>query len=293
MRFDGDVEIVNSHGSLFCRGNVAIGGDRGRTAIDQHVRTGVGRLILPRPDTEHFRQYATGPVIDATTDTTGEMVLTNATIAAGTHPSFEGSVRINGVLFIETPNMVEFRSGVGVKGFIIGDGDTDNPGQNGLTFRGDLNCRPLPTDSAYDAMRREKSIAVLAPGFALRLQGELEYLSGVMAVSGLSIGGPLDTKVRATIINYSSEPAVLGGSPTLLFDRRGVAPTPGGFAAVLTPTYDPTSYEEIRGLDIAAERTTVSGSDETGDETTDRNGGRDTTSSSRRVRHILRDRWSK
>ncbi|MHC4678528.1 MAG: hypothetical protein ACYTEK_07500, partial [Planctomycetota bacterium] len=58
------------------------------------------------------------------------MILTNATIAAGTNPLFKGSVTIEGVLVVESPNVVTFGRNVALQGLIVAESDVDNPGTN-------------------------------------------------------------------------------------------------------------------------------------------------------------------
>lgn len=243
--FDGDISIGNENASANFQGDISIAGDFGQTAIDNHVFTGVGQTEFPVPDTGHFQQYATGNIIDASTDTSDSMTLTNVTIEAGANPSFDGNVEINGILFIESPNIVTFIGNVEVKGIIIGDGDVENPGTNQITFLGNFQSGTFPNEGEFDVMRSEVGSTLLAPGFAASLQGNFSSMGGVMAVSGAHFSGNVNALVKGTIVNYSDSPTTVDGNATLNFDRSGMVEVPAGFEPEIILQYQSNSYSEV------------------------------------------------
>jgi hypothetical protein len=238
---DGEADIYN----VDLQGDVLIGGDSGQAAIDNHVFIGADPVEFPVPDTERFLQYATGDIIKSSTDTSSSMTLTNATIKAGTDPVFDDNVRIEGVLFIEQPNIVTFNGNVDVQGLIVGDGDVDNPGTNTISFLGNFETNPYPPGAEFDAIRSETGSSILAPGFAVSFEGNFSALSGVMAVSGASFSGNVNATVEGTIINYSENPTTIEGNATLNFDRSDDIKIPAGFDLIRVLTYDSSSYEEL------------------------------------------------
>lgn len=243
--FDGDISIANPNANVDFQGDVLIGGDQGQTAIDNHVFIGVEPTEFPIPDTGHFQQYATGPIIDSSTDTTNNMTLTNAKITAGANPCFERNVKINGILFMASPNIATFNGNVEIKGMIVADGDVNNPGTNKMTFLGNFQSGPFPNDAEFDVMRSEAGSSVLAPGFAISLEGNFATLGGVMAVSGASFSGNVGAIVKGTIINYSGSPTTVEGNATLSFDRANDVEIPAGFDTTRVLQYDPFSYSEV------------------------------------------------
>jgi hypothetical protein len=66
--FDGDISVGNTIANVAFMGDIQIAGDLGQTAIDNHITIGADVPQFPIPDTQHFQQYATGPVIDSSTD---------------------------------------------------------------------------------------------------------------------------------------------------------------------------------------------------------------------------------
>jgi len=243
--FDGDISIANSTANADFWGDIQIGDDTGQTAIDNHVHIGAEPPEFPLPDTQHFQQYATGDVIDSSTDLTNSMVLTNATIEANTDPCFIGNVIIEGILFIEQPNAVTFNGNVDVRGMIVADGDVNNPGTNGMTFLGNFETNPYPSGVEFDAIRQETGSSILAPAFAASFEGNFSAIGGVMAVSGAHFSGNANAVVKGTIVNYSENPTVVEGNATLNFDRSDNIKVPAGFDTHRILTYNPASYEEI------------------------------------------------
>jgi len=243
--FDGDINIGNAAANADFWGDVKIGGDQGQTAIDNHVTVGVETPEFPLPDTQHFLQYATGNVIDSSTNLSNSMTLTNAKIAAGTDPNFLGNIIINGILYIEQPNIVNFSRNVALNGMIVGDGDAYNPGTNSISFCGNFATNPYPAGSEFDAIRQEVGSSIVAPGFAASFSGNFAALGGVMAVSGAHFSGNVNAVVKGTILNYSDNPTVIEGNSTMNFDRSDNITVPAGFDTHRILTYNPASYEEL------------------------------------------------
>jgi len=243
--FDGDITIGNTTANVDFWGDVEIGGDTGQSAIDNHVTIGAESPEFPVPDTQHFLQYATGDVIDSSTDLTDSMILTNATIQAGTDPNFLGNIIIEGILYIEQPNILTFNGNVDSRGMIVAEGDVNNPGTNSMTFLGNFATNPYPSGVEFDAIRSETGSSILAPGFAASFEGNFSAIGGVMAVSGAHFSGNVNAVVKGTIVNYSENPTVVEGNATLNFDRSDNIKVPAGFDTHCILTYNPASYEEI------------------------------------------------
>jgi len=245
--FDGDITVGNTLANVDFWGDVQIGGDSGQAAIDNHVTIGNETPEFPVPDTQHFEQYATGDVIDSSTDLSSGsgMTLTNAKIAAGTDPNFMCNIIIEGILYIEQPNVVIFHGNVDSRGMIVAEGDPDDAGTNSMTFLGNFATNPVPPGVQFDAIRQETGSSILAPSFAVTFAGNFSALSGVMAVSGVHFSGNVNAIVEGTIINYSDNPTTVMGNATLNFDRSDNIKVPAGFDTHRILTYNPASYEEI------------------------------------------------
>lgn len=247
LNFDGDITVANSAANVALMGDVQIAGDTGQTAIDNHIDIGADPPQFPIPNVDYFEQFATGTVIDSSTDLSAPgMVLTNAKIAPGTNPNFLGNVIIEGILYIEQPNVVTFSQNVDSRGMIVAEGDPNFAGpNNSISFLGNFATNPVPTGVQFDAIRQEEGSSILAPAFSVEFAGNFSALSGVMAVSGAHFSGNVNAVVEGTIINYSNNPTVIEGNSTLNFDRSANVEVPAGFDTHRILTYNPTSYEML------------------------------------------------
>jgi Tfp pilus assembly protein PilX len=246
-QFHGDIMIGNPAASANFGADVIIDGDHGQDAIDNHVHIGVPPVAFPEPDTARFTPYATGDVINSTTDLNAYgNDLVNCSIAAGTNPVFPKSVIIQGILLIQSPNIVTFTQNVALEGIIVGQGDyTVDPATDRIDFMGNFSSGPYPEGVEFDAIRQEEGTSIVAPGFAASFQGNFSTLEGVVALSGVLFTGNVNAQIKGTIINYSDQPMVIEGNASMTFDRAASTKIPAGFDTLRVLNYDPSSYDEV------------------------------------------------
>ncbi|MHC4478040.1 MAG: pilus assembly PilX N-terminal domain-containing protein [Planctomycetota bacterium] len=245
VNLDGDISIGNPNADADFQQDVLIAGEQGQTAIDNHVFIGADPVEFPVAQTEPFVTYATGDVIDVSTDTSNHMTLTNVTIKAGTNPTFAGNIIIEGIMFVEAPNIITFESNVQLHGLIAATGDVQNPGTNHLFFGGNFATFPYPSGAEFDAIRGETGASILAPAFATSFAGNFSALDGVVAVSGADFIGNVNATVKGTIINYSENPLQVAGNASMTFDRSASTKVPAGFDFYRILNYIPSSYSEV------------------------------------------------
>jgi Tfp pilus assembly protein PilX len=246
-QFMGDIMIGNPAANVNFGADVIIDGDHNQDAIDNHVHIGVDPVAFPEPDTARFIPYATGDVINSSTDlgAYGNSLI-NCSIAAGTNPVFPKSVTIQGILYIASPNIVTFTSNVALQGIIVGAGDhTVDPATDRLDFLGNFASGPYPAGVEFDAIRQEEGSSIVAPGFGASFQGNFSTLEGVVALSGVVFTGNVNAQIKGTIINYSEQPMVIEGNASMNFDRAASTKIPAGFDTLRILNYDPSSYSEI------------------------------------------------
>lgn len=246
LNFDGDISIGNPAANVDFGGGVQIAGEFGDAAIDNHVTIGMDSPEFPTPDIDRFLQYATGDVIDSSTDLSNGITLINATIEAGTNPVFAGTATIQGILFIESPNVVTFERNVSLQGLIVADGDLENPDTtaNRIDILGNFASQGYPSGAEFDAIRQEEGSSIVAPGFAATFAGNFSALEGVVAVSGADFTGNMSAQIKGTIINYSDTATIVLGNATMNFDRAGSVKIPAGFDLYRELNYEPASYSE-------------------------------------------------
>ena len=244
----GNVKIVNPIAAVDLQGgNAGIGGETGQDAIDNHVEFGVPPSEFPEPTPSIFAAYATN-IVDANTDTSVDVNLTNIKIVAGTDPNFSGQATLKGVVFIETPNVVTFTGNATLTAIIVGDGDwTDDSGTNRINFSGNVESLPvceLPAEAQFEGLHDQTGTFIMAPGFHVSFTGNFTSLSGAIAGNGIEFSGNAGGTINGSIINYSNEGVTLIGNSDLQFNRSGIEEVPAGFVAEIVLHYDPTSYSE-------------------------------------------------
>jgi Tfp pilus assembly protein PilX len=244
----GDVSIANADAYVDLIGNASIGGETGQSAIDNHVTFGASSVGFPTPNPTQFQQYATNTV-DSSVSTSGNVSFENIRIAAGTNPTFSGNVTINGMVYVESPNLVTFSGNTTITGMIVAEGDLNAPhSQAQLQFAGNLICQDvsqLPQSSQFDGLRDMTGTFLLAPGFDLNFSGNFNTINGAVAASGISFTGNARGTFTNSIINYSENPMTISGNSNISIDRSNSVSNPSGFDGgdiVLQFEYD--SYSE-------------------------------------------------
>jgi len=239
----GDVSIVNPVANVYLQGGQAgIGGETGESAIDNHVTFGVPPTEFPAPIPGYFDHYVRSR-IDVNTDTSSDTTFNNARIVAGTNPSFSGDVTLNGVVFIEMPNVVTFTGNTTVTGIIVGKGDVgDDSAANQINFLGTVVSYPLselPNTPDFFRIKQETGTFIMAPGFELSFGGNFNTLNGAIAGNGVKFFGNAGGTINGSIINYSDQEMELGGNSDLYFNRSDTGVVPAGFVPeiVLQPCF--------------------------------------------------------
>jgi Tfp pilus assembly protein PilX len=243
--FDGNIDIGNPLGVVDFQGDVQIGGDTGQTAIDNHIEYGAEPVEFPVPDTSHFQTYATGGNLDPSALTAPGVTLTNVVIPPGMNPTFEGNVIVEGVLFIEQPNIVTFGGNLQLHGVIVGDGDPAAPGTNAINFEGNFASTTYPADPQFDAIRQEQGSSILAPGFGVSFTGNFATVDGVLAASSMYFSANASATVKGTMMSYSEDATRVEGNVSLSFDRADAVEIPAGFDLLRVLEYEPRSYAMV------------------------------------------------
>jgi hypothetical protein len=245
----GNVKIINPIASVDLQGGQAgIGGETGQAAIANHVEFGAPPNEFPEPVPGQFKSYVTG-VIDSNTNTSQDATYENVTIAPNTNPVFSGQTTLKGIIYIETPNVVEFAGTTDVTGIIVGNGTTtDNSGENSIIFSGNVSSHPvseLPHEAKFEGLHDKTGTFAIAPGFLVAFGGSFDALCGAIAGNGVEFFGNAGGTINGSVINYSGEQMILSGNSDLYFNRSGLTKCPAGFVPEIILKYNPTSYSEV------------------------------------------------
>ena len=242
----GDVSIANPYATYTVGSNSSVGGATGEDVHD-HVFVGVDYVDFPVPNPDYFNVYATGEVINSSSDWDSFTSLNNITIAAGTNPTFASNITINGILFIESPNTVTFTGKAVVNGIVVGDGELDDSSYGSISFAGQVICNDTDvlTGEQFEAIKQETGTFIVAPGFYLDFSGQDLNMHGAIAGSGISFSGQAGGLVNGSVINYSTQPMLMSGQSSLTFNRSGTVADPAGFVPEHKLLFEVDSYSEL------------------------------------------------
>ncbi len=244
----GNVYIAYPYASYSIGSQAKVGGES-MPAAEDHVIVGYDEPVqFPTPNPSFFEPFATGQVITPGTTITSSAVLNNAKIEPNTNPTFAGHVTINGVLYIEQPNVVTFSGQATVRGIIVGDGVVGpSTPQNKLVFSGQVHCYDVNglTGAEFDDIKEQTGTFILAPGFSAEFSGQTDIDNGAIAASGIRFTGQAGGTINGSIINYSdTQPVILSGQSSLFFNKSGIATNPAGFSPTTRLNYLPQTYAE-------------------------------------------------
>jgi len=236
----GEVHIANPLATADLQGGQASVGGHTAPEAYEHIISGIGDVEFPVPNPEYFEHYVVEDINLA------ETTFTNARIPPNTNPIFGGGVTFNGVLFIETPNLVTFSGHVNINGIIVGNGDvTDDSGTNRIDFLGTVNSNPVNTLPAeFGELREETGTFLMAPGFSLSFNGDFETINGAIAANGITFAGNAGGTIEGSVLNYADVTMDLSGNNSLVFNRYANTEIPAGFEPEIVLKYDHTSYSE-------------------------------------------------
>jgi hypothetical protein len=232
----GNAGVTGEDGSIRLLNNAAIHGDQ---SFDQPEPE------WPEIDISGFEQYVEQTV---TGDVTGDQTLHNIRIPAGTNPRFTGNISIYGIVYIESPNTVEFGGNTNICGMIVTEEPpVENFNTNQIQFQGNVavsGVESLPDDSRYDGLRDQTGTFMLAPGFQTRFSGNFNTIAGAMAAGQFIFSGNASGTIGGGLMNLSDANLLLKGSANLTIDRQNADPTPVGFGTAYRVVCVTGSYKD-------------------------------------------------
>ena len=230
---EGDASISNPVAHADLTGNVSVGGESGSSdAILDHIHVGVGDVSFPEVDSSVFEAFAVN-IVDSKTKTNGNKTFSNIRILADTNTTFSGDITLNGVTYIEYPNVITFSGTLTITGVIVTEDAGDNVYDvNRLKFTGNttvLGVENLPDTPEYADLRAMPGSFLLAPGFGVEFTGNFGTFNGTIAADEFYFKGNASGTVFGSVINYSDSTFRLSGNSNLTFDRSSDPETPPGF----------------------------------------------------------------
>ena len=218
----GDISIVNPSGNVSV-GGASIGGTSNPALIPQHIHKGVPMPTFPTVDVSVFTQYAT-------TLYDGSGTCTNCYIPPNTNPKFNGGT-INGVLWIQSPNVVTFRGNTTINGVIVNDQQANkfDPANNVISFAGNVQASPISSTS-FAGENQLTGAFLIAPSFSVNMTGNFGTIGGSIVAGQISMSGNAGGTVQGTVIGMTDNPITLGGNSSITIASTGTSNYPSGLS---------------------------------------------------------------
>ncbi len=246
----GDLYAAGDSSYVSISGSPEIAGSTDPAVYAQNIHTGVDVPDFPTLDTAPLAALATN-VVDATTDiSTSGLVFNNIRIAAGTNPVFSSDVTINGIVYIEAPNIVQFAGQTTLNGIVVTE-ENDSPISDcKITFAGGVEVggiEILPDTPEFADVKLQTGTFVVAPGFDVTFAGHFSAINGCIAADKLTFTGTAEGTVRGSVIGLKDMLTDIGGNVSVQVDRNDSGTRNAGFVDSLIMFVVPDTYTEHVG----------------------------------------------
>lgn len=245
----GDLTVVGDS-YITISGTPSVGGTSDPELIGDHIHTVPTAPEVPALDVAPLAALAINVVNSSTHTSSSGMTFNNIRIAPDANPTFASNVVINGIIYVEAPNIVTFSGKATINGIVVTE-DSDNPIEScQLHFAGQVEAfsvETLPDTPEFHDVREHTGTFVVAPGFAVTFSGQFSAINGAIAADQLTFTGQSEGIVNGAVIGLGNYPTSLDGNVEIHVDRQRAYPNPCGFLKTIALEADPASYTELVG----------------------------------------------
>ncbi|MCK4602330.1 MAG: hypothetical protein KAU28_07675 [Phycisphaerae bacterium] len=254
LNVDGNAEVS---GDLFTAGdgtyvtvsgNPKIAGTQDPVEIAQHIHQGVEVPDFPEIDVAPIAALATYTL--QPDDPTNKGTFNNLIIPAGANPNFTNDVVLNGVVYIEAPNVVKFEGKCTLNGLVVTQESSEPISTCRLRFAGHVEANgvgALPDTPEFALVKQQTGTFILAPGFGVTFEGNFSAISGSIAADQLTFTGTAEGTIQGSVIGLEDLLTSVGGNVDIFVDRNSADPDPAGFIKSFGFEPTPDSYTELKG----------------------------------------------
>jgi len=237
----GDISATNPDANFSIGSGTSVGGTMG-SQVPSHVHKGIDEPEFPEVDNSIFKPFATNKYVP------GKLSYTNIYIPPNTNPSFASGVKIQGVVYVASPNKVSFSGQSSITGVIAVD--TDNPvgnlSTNQIVFSGGTTARGVEyLDESFGDLRKLTGSFILAPGYSITLSGGFDAAGGAVVADKLTMSGSTSGALGGSLIILQDTQMTMSGGSDITVGTATVA-LPAGlkFSNHYFPL--PSTYDEFK-----------------------------------------------
>ncbi len=253
----GDLFLTDENATVGILGSgvgISVGDETDiRLIRSEHVHV-VDPPILPTVDTTIFEALATND-LDPDLPNYNNNTFTNIRITQRTNPKFGHGAVLNGVVYVEAPNIVTFMSNCILNGFVVTEDGSDEYLLQDcqIIFKSGMSSTPVEDlDDIIDEIsmlevKEHTGTFVLAPGFGVDFYGHANTIAGAIAADKIKFWGQSEVSVTGFILGLTDEEMEVVGNTVITIDSDNADQNPAGFVFPKSLTPNPDSYRESIG----------------------------------------------
>ncbi len=248
VQVSGDLYAAGADNQVVVSGNPTIAGSKDPAVYAEHIHLGAPVPDFPTFDIPPLAALATYTLQPG--DPTNKGTYSNLRIPAGRNPVFARDIVLNGVVYVEAPNVVQFEGKTTLNGFIVTQESTQPLSDCQLRFAGNVvanGVEALPNLPEYSAVKAQPGTFVLAPGFGVVFSGNFSAVNGSIAADQLTFTGTAEGVVKGSVIGLKDLPAQIGGTVDIFVDRTNAVQDPAGFVPSMALEPQGATYTELTG----------------------------------------------
>jgi hypothetical protein len=221
----GDVYITHPAATTSIGAGCSIGGTTDPVLRLNHIHRIPTVPEFPTVDTEVFRPFVTNTYNFATGNR-----LRNCLIPRNANPTFSSGATVDGILFVETPNVITFSGDCTIRGVIVSQTPyTGDHTTNVMRFSGQVTSFDASTlDPTFGDIRDFIGSSIIAPGFHVQFSGGYAAISGTIASSKLSFSGRAGGNITGHILGVSNQALTVSGNSELFLQQPATSQWPAG-----------------------------------------------------------------
>jgi hypothetical protein len=233
----GGVAFTNPDATLQVLGTSTIAGSNDPAVYGPYVTKGEPPQDFPEVITAAFKPYAGNALYGGTTITVPGQTydtfdMRNVLVKANTNPTFTGGIKVEGVIYIETPNNVRFDSNVIVRGVIaVQDNPTGSTSSNSIRFDSSVKLEGLDKlpASAYfpPELRAMNGSLILAPKFNVHFNSNFGAAGGSIVAGKMYFDSNAVGTLKGALISLEDAPIVFNGNAAIGIESRAALPAAG------------------------------------------------------------------
>jgi hypothetical protein len=226
----GAVALTHPSGIVRVRGSSTLVGSNDPAVWGQYVKKNEPAPDFPQVFTSVFQHYAGNPTYGGTTITVANQTynafnMRNVLIKANTNPTFAGGINVEGVIYVETPNVVRFEGNVVVRGVIaVQDNPTGTSATNFLRFYNNARLEgvdKLPATADFPAeLRAMTGSLILAPKFHLYVNGNFGAATGSIIAGDMYFDTGAAGTIKGSLINLENTTVRFYGNAAIGIEGR-------------------------------------------------------------------------